>query len=121
MALKSKHPRAPKHLRKDGAQLYRDIAAEYEITDSAGTALLTTACECLDRMRAAQRAIEEHGEMTLDRYGCPKINPAIGLEKDSRAHFILALKALSLDIEPIRNRVGRPALSGYTGGSSRAD
>ena len=121
MSLKAKSPKTPKHLRRDGAELFRDVASEYGISDSAGIALLATACECLDRMRAAQRAIEEHGEMTLDRYGCPKINPAIGLEKDSRAHFILALKALSLDIEPIRNRVGRPALSGYTGGSSRAD
>ena len=35
--------------------------------------------------------------------------------------FILALKALALDIEPLRDRVGRPALAGYNGGSSRAD
>ncbi len=115
MALKAKRPRAPSHLKKAGARLYQDVASEYEIADSAGIALLTTACECLDRMRAAQRAIDEHGEMTLDRYGCPKINPAVVLEKDSRAHFILAIKALQLDLEPIRNRVGRPPTGGFTG------
>ena len=99
---------APSHLRAAGARLWRDIAAEYAIDDSAGIALLTTACEALDRMRAAQAAIKKHGETVLDRYGCVKLNPACGLEKDSRAGMILALKALSLDIEPIRDRVGRP-------------
>ena len=121
MSLKSKRPKAPKHLRRDGAELFRDVASEYGISDSAGLALLTTACECLDRMRAAQRAIVEHGELTLDRYGCPKINPAIGLEKDSRAQFILALKALALDIEPLRDRVGRPGINGFTGGNADAN
>ena len=84
----------PKHLRAAGKKLWSDIAAEYGIDDAAGLHLLTTACEALDRMRAAQAAIKKHGECVEDRYGCLKLNPACGLEKESRAGMILALKAI---------------------------
>ena len=98
----------PKHLRAAGKKLWSDIAAEYGIDDAAGLHLLTTACEALDRMRAAQAAIKKHGECVEDRYGCLKLNPACGLEKELRAGMILALKAMNLDIEPLRDHAGRP-------------
>jgi len=99
----------PNHLSPHGSRFFTDVAAEYDISDAAGLALLTTAAECLDRMRAAQAAIAVFGEMTVDRYGGPKINPACGLEKDARTGFLAALKAMNLDIEPLRDRPGRPA------------
>ena len=99
----------PNHLSQHGRKFYCDVAAEYQIDDAAGLALLTTAAECLDRMRAAQAAIAVFGEMTVDRYGGPKINPACTLEKDARTGFLAALKALNLDLEPLRDRPGRPA------------
>jgi len=61
--LRTSKRKAPAQLRKEGAALWRDIASEYSIDDAAGLALLTTACECLDRMRAAQAAIKEDGEL----------------------------------------------------------
>lgn len=99
----------PEHLAAHGRQFYSDVASEYEITDAAGLALLTTAAECVDRMRAAQVAIAIHGEVTVDRYGGPKVNPACALEKDARNGFLAAVKALNLDLEPLRDRPGRPA------------
>jgi phage terminase small subunit len=57
----------PKHLKRDGRKLWRELVEEYSITDAAGLALVTTAAECLDRMRAAQVAIEEHGEVVTDQ------------------------------------------------------
>lgn len=105
--MRLKRPKPPAHLGPNGKALWADLAAEYSIDDAGGRALLTTAAECLDRMRAAQAAIAEHGEVVIDRYGSPKVNPACGLEKDARAGFLAALKALRLDIEPIK-QVGRP-------------
>lgn len=98
----------PDHLGEHGREFWRAVAEEYEITDAAGLALLTTAAECLDRMRRAQAAIAILGEVVLDRYKSPKLNPACGLEKDARNGFIAALRALNLDIEPLRDRAGRP-------------
>ena len=98
----------PRHLAKDGKKLWIELRDEYEIDDAAGTALLTAAAECLDRMRAAQVAIKEHGEIVTDRYNQVKINPACTLEKDARNGLFQALRALNLDLEPLRDRVGRP-------------
>lgn len=107
-------PKPPAHLKRDGARLWSEIAKQYSIDDAGGLALLTTAAECLDRMRAAQASIATAGELVTDRYGAPKLNPACGLEKDARAGFIIAMKALRLDVEPPKPP-GRPPGSWSTG------
>lgn len=101
--------KAPTHLQRHGRELWRRIQAEYDVNDAGGLALLTTAAECLDRMRAAQKAISEDGEVVKDRYGQAKVHPACGLEKDARVGLLAALKQLNLDLEPLRDRPGRPA------------
>ena len=111
-----KRRRSPAHLGTNGSKFFRDVADEYRIGDAAGLALLTTAAECLDRMRAAQAAILEHGEIVEDRSGGVKLNPACNLEKDARSGFLAALKALNLDLEPLRDGPGRPVGSYSTGG-----
>ena len=98
----------PDHLRDPGRAFYAAVASEYGIADSAGIALLTTAAECIDRMRAAQASIAEHGELVVDRYGAPKLNPGCNLEKDARSGFLAAMRALNLDLEPLRDGPGRP-------------
>ena len=99
----------PAHLRSDGADFYVRVATDYALDDPAGLALLCTAAECLDRMRAAQVSITERGELVDDRYGAPKLNPACALEKDARSGFLAAVRALNLDLEPLRDGPGRPA------------
>ena len=98
----------PDHLRPAGADFFQSIAQEYTITDAAGLALLSRAAECVDRMAAAQAAIAEHGELVPDRYGGVKLNPACALEKDARNGFLAAVRALNLDLEPLRDGPGRP-------------
>lgn len=104
----------PDHLREAGTDFYTRVSHEYGLDDPAGLALLCTAAECIDRMRAAQRSIAEHGELTVDRYGSPKINPACALEKDARNGFLAAVRALNLDLEPLRDGPGRPPINGGT-------
>jgi P27 family predicted phage terminase small subunit len=104
-----KRLRTPSHLKPAGADLWRKLLDEYAIRDAAGLALVTAAAEALDRMRSAQAAIEKHGEVVLDRYGSPKLNPACALEKDARNGLLAALKALNLDLEPLRDGPGRPS------------
>ena len=106
---RTKTPQPPGHLGKHGRAFWRAVQAEYSVADAAGLELLTTAATCLDRMRAAQAAIAQHGELTIDRYGSPKLNPACGLEKDARAGFLASVRALNLDLEPLRDAPGRPA------------
>jgi hypothetical protein len=61
MKLRTSKRKPPAHLLKDGAKLWWDVASEYEISDAGGLAVLTTAAECLDRIRSAQQAIKDHG------------------------------------------------------------
>ncbi len=101
--------RAPRYLKPEGALLWRELTSEYGIDDAAGLALVESAAACVDRIRAAQAAIAEHGEIVVDRYGAPKLNPACTLEKDARSGLLACFKALHLDIEPLRDGPGRPA------------
>src|SRR5215203_5633745 len=93
-------PTPPRHLGAAGKTLYRSIQAEYGIEDAGGLAILAQAADCADRLEAARQAIREHGELVLDRYGKPRLNPALVLEKDSRGQFLQAVKMLGLDVEP---------------------
>lgn len=99
---------APKHLKRDGKRFWRDIVDEYHIEDAAGVALVTTAAECLDRMRSAQKLIDTHGECVETGAGGLKTNPACKVEQDARNGMLAALKMLNLDLEPLRDGPGRP-------------
>jgi phage terminase small subunit len=97
-------PLPPGHLGEAGAGLWADIVRQYRIADGAGLVLVTTAAECLDRMRQAQEAIREHGLLVADRYGGKRQNPACVVERAARDGMLAALKALNLDLEPLRDR-----------------
>jgi len=55
----------PDHLGPDGSAFYRAIVTDYGVSDAAGKLLASTAAECLDRMRQAQKLIEEHGRQAF--------------------------------------------------------
>ena len=97
-------PKPPGHLKAAGRRLWTDIVTQYRIADGAGLALVATAAEALDRIREAQAAIRKHGALVADRYGGTKQNPACFLERDARAGMLSALRALNLDLEPLRDR-----------------
>ncbi len=82
--------------------------AEYAISDPGGRLLLATGLEAFDRMREAQKAIKADGATVQDRFGQPKAHPLLTVERDSRAQMLMCLKALNLDLEPLRDGPGRP-------------
>ena len=97
---------APDHLTVEGAELWAKIATEFDLDDPAGELLLTTACECYDLMKAAQAIVATGGIVVQDRWGIDKENPAVTTAKNARAHMLMALKALRLDVEPIQQKAG---------------
>lgn len=98
---------APKNLSIEARNWWKKIVNEYEITDEAGLLILQTAFEAFDRMRAAQKIIKKEGMTNSDRFGQPRMHPACTIERDARGQFMQGLKALNLDIEPLRD-IGRP-------------
>jgi hypothetical protein len=59
-------------------------------------------------MREAQDAIKRDGATVMDRFKQPKAHPLLTVERDSRSAMLHALKALNLDLEPLKGAPGRP-------------
>jgi hypothetical protein len=104
-------PEPPAHLGGDGRALWVGIQREYEIVDPAGLELLRQAAEASDRIASVRQQIDANGELLTIR-GLPRVNPLCAVERDQRASLVRCLRHLNLDLEPLRDRPGRPAGSG---------
>lgn len=102
-------PNPPKGLSAEAKRLWRQLLEEYAIEDAGGLAVLATGLEAFDRLRAAQKAIAAEGMTVTDRFGQHKAHPLLTVERDARAQWLAALKALNLDLEPLNDRPGRPS------------
>jgi phage terminase small subunit len=98
---------APAHLGDPGRELWTSIQTSYEISDPGGLCLLRTAAEAADRVASCREMLDEQGEVIMVK-GVPRAHPAAAIERDARAALIRALKELHLDLEPLRDRPGRP-------------
>ena len=101
--------KAPGHLGTEAKKIWRDILFEYQIDDAAGLRILRVSLEAFDRAQAAREAIDREGMTIVDKSGQTKSHPLLPIERDNRAAFLAGLKALNLDLEPLRDRAGRPA------------
>ena len=100
--------RSPKHLSKEAKKIWKSLIAEYAIDDIAGLKILRVALEAFDRAQSARGRIDLDGMTVKDRFGALKPHPLLPIERDSRAAFLSGLKALNLDLEPLRDGPGRP-------------
>ncbi len=101
--------KAPSHLTAEAKKIWGEILDEYSIDDAAGLRILRVALEAFDRAQAARATIDGDGMTVKDKFGQTKPHPLLPIERDSRAAFLAGLKALNLDLEPLRDRPGRPA------------
>jgi phage terminase small subunit len=105
----SKVLKPPKDLPLEAKRLWAQLREEYQLEDAAGLTYLTTGCRHFARMREAQKILKAEGLTVKGRYGQSLPHPCVKVENDSSASMIKAFKALNLDLEPLQNRVGRPA------------
>ena len=101
-------PRAPAGLSAAAREWWRRLRNEYVIDDAAGELLLEQALRHFDRAEQARRVLDKEGVTATDSRGRPKTHPAAAVERDNRSGMLSALRALHLDLEPVRDRVGRP-------------
>ena len=99
---------APEHLSAEARDWWQRITTEYSLDDDAGRLLLQTALEAFDRMRECQKAIAEDGMIVRGSTRQPRSHPLLTVERDARSQMLAALKSLNLDLEPLRDRPGRP-------------
>ncbi len=98
----------PDSLSTAAKKWWRAIQSEFAIADPGGLLVLTTALEAYDRMVEAKALIDEQGLTVLDRFEQRKPHPAVVIERDCRGQMLMALRHLSLDLEPLETRPGRP-------------
>ena len=98
----------PTGLSSETKALRQRLMDEYGLDDAAGQAILSVGLEALDRYRLCQKAIAKDGAVLIDRFGQQKPHPLLAAERDARSQFLQAMKALNLDIEPLRDGPGRP-------------
>jgi P27 family predicted phage terminase small subunit len=99
----------PKHLSSEAKKIWRSLTTEFDLCDMAGQKILAAALEAFDRAAAARQAIDRDGMTVLDKSNQIKPHPLLACERDSRAAFLAGLKALNLDLEPVKNGPGRPS------------
>lgn len=99
---------APANLSAEAKDWWRRLVKEYDLADDGGRLILQTTLEAFDRMRGCQKAIKKDGEILCDRFMQVKPHPLLATERDARAQMLAGLKALNLDVEPLRDRPGRP-------------
>lgn len=100
-------PKPPRTLGQFGLALWQSIHAEYDLTDSAGTEMLLTACQALDRAEDCRAIIDHDGPIQKTKAG-PREHALLKTELANRAFTVRTLQRLGLNYEPIRNTVGRP-------------
>ena len=94
--------RAPTHLSAEAKTWWGKFVAGWALDDAA-CLIRQTALEAFDRMRAAQAAIRRDG-LTVNG----RAHAATIVERDSRLAMLRALRSLNLDVEPLRDKPGRP-------------
>lgn len=92
-----KRPRPPVHLQASTRQWWSSVVGAFALEEHH-VRLLTLAAEAWDRCCAAREAIDEHGMTFVDRFGCPRARPEVGIERDSRIAFARLIRELDLDI-----------------------
>lgn len=100
-------PRAPGELSKRSARLWRAVLDEFELSP-AEVELLRSALIALDRADTAGAVIAVEGVTALDRYGSPKMHPAVDVEARNRALFgrFVAQLGVKATVDSVHARAG---------------
>lgn len=94
---------APDHLSPPEAELFIRIQFDYGISDSAGVALLTLACESWMCVRECRERIAQDGLMTDQG----RSHPLLAVMRDAKNSFLACIRQLGLDVESA-GAVGAP-------------
>jgi P27 family predicted phage terminase small subunit len=101
-------PGPPESLKRHGRALWSKIQEQYDIRDSGGLEMLGQACNAADRAAQCAKKIEAEGLVVTSASGTPRDHPLIKHELAARAFVTKTLRALGLNVEPLRRGPGRP-------------
>ena len=103
-----KKAKIPEELGTHGRRLFKAIQDEYEIYDSGGLAHLTAAARAEDDIQRMRETIKNEGDVApTDRSRAHPLHAAIRAAEAVRRQ---SLRALNLDVGPLKTKPGRPPL-----------
>jgi hypothetical protein len=97
----------PRKLGQHGTSLWREIHAEYSVTDRGGAELLAQACAAIDRAEALAACVAHAGPVIRSKSGV-RVHPAVREELAARAFVVRTLEKLGVTREAVQ-APGRPA------------
>ena len=104
--------RFKKHIRPEAKKKAKLLIEEYEILDSGGIIHIRIFADAFTQELNAQDIINRDGLSIQDRFGQVRAHPLCSIVRDARSQKMAALKALNLDLEPLRDGPGRPGGGG---------
>jgi hypothetical protein len=105
----------PSGLSGHASDVWRNVTKGRTLSD-AQLELLRQALFSLDRADAAAQRIMEEGDVVLDRYGTPKMHPAVDIEARHRGLYARLMNQLNID--GVAKQIGRPGSA--SGASAKA-
>ena len=108
LPLKRVPAQPPKELKAPGRALWEGIQQEYAIQDPGGLSHLASACRAADDIARMRNKVSREGDTIKDRFGQIREHPLLAAIRGAEATKRQALKSLNLDIEPLRDKPGRP-------------
>ena len=108
---KQQPPPTPAHLSRRAREFWHRVSRAY-VLEPQQLELLRRCCEQLDRADLAGALIRLQGLTTLDRFGQPRENPAVGIERQASLALSRLLRELNLDVAPPD---ARPSTLAYGG------
>jgi hypothetical protein len=107
-------PEPPAELGVYGSKLWRDVLAEWDISDAASLAVLEQAAQAYDTAERLRRQIQVSGDEIALPGGSMKANPLIMVEIAARSLVARLLGRLDvLDTGPKRGPGRPPKLGGW--------
>ena len=101
--------RFKKTIRSEARREALRLIDEYGIADSGGLLYIRTFADAYTIELNCKDKIDTEGLTILDRFSQLKAHPLCSVMRDARAQKLAALKALNLDLEPLRDGPGRPS------------
>jgi hypothetical protein len=98
-----------KTIRIEARKEAKRLIDEYEISDAGGLVLIQTFADAFTTELNAQDIVNKEGLTSKDRFGQTRAHPLLTVIRDSRAQKMAALKQLNLDLEPLKEKPGRPS------------
>jgi P27 family predicted phage terminase small subunit len=88
----------PDHLGECERQIWAHVLADFELTTETAIDVLVSGLEAHMRCREARQRIDEDGMVQTGRDGQQKPHVLLSVERDARAAWLAAVKALGLQL-----------------------